>query len=306
MLGDLADAADEAAVLLARAEAAPGASRANRQGGHVGRDGSRRSLIRHLANYAAAAALAEQHASHGGNVTRGDASHGGNVTMGDASHGGRVLDVGSGVGALGAWLANRLGWDLTLVDADPLVRRVASAAFRQAGIQVHLDAVPDGSAGLVTAMEVVEHVPPGGQRGFVAALRAKVAPGGLLVVSTPDESGYPGGWSGYAPHVGVLDADGLQRLLRRHAGPEATVWRLEGEVFELDGVRRLLHPVVNRVWGRAAGAMPGPCHILGGWATGVLGRVRPGGDVRTDDVRLAPPAEGSGTGLIGVVPVPAA
>ncbi|MBW3601998.1 MAG: class I SAM-dependent methyltransferase [Actinobacteria bacterium] len=295
MLGDLAGAADEAAVLLARARATPGASQANRQGGHAGSDGSRRSLIRHLANYAAAAALAEQHRGHGGRPIRGD-----------AGHGGRLLDVGSGVGALAAWLAHRLGWDVTLVDADPLVRRVASAAFPHAGIEAHLERVPDGSAALVTAMEVVEHVPAAAQPGFVAALRAKVAPGGLLVVSTPDESGYPGAWSGYAPHVGVLDAGGLERLLRGHAGPDAIVWRLEGEVFALDGVRRLLHPLVNRAWGLAAGAAPGACHTLGGWVAGVLGRVRPGGRVRTDDVRLVPPAEGSGTGLLGVVRVPAA
>ncbi|CAN5201790.1 hypothetical protein BH20ACT9_BH20ACT9_21590 [soil metagenome] len=313
-LGDLAGAADEAAVLLARARATPGASQANREGGHVGSDGSRRSLVRHLANYAAAATFAEQHraAGHGGPA---DANHGGGQPRvrqprggqpwGDAGHGGTIVDVGSGVGALAAWLAHRLGSDLTLVDADPLVRRVTSAAFPHVGVEAHLDAVPDGSAALVTAMEVVEHVVAAAQPRFVAALRAKVAPGGLLVLSTPDESGYPRGWSGYAPHVGVLDAAGFERLLRGHAGPDATVWRLEGEVFTLDAFRRLLHPVVNRVWGRVAGAVPGACHTLGGWATGVLGRVRPGGEVRTDDVHLVRPAEGSGTGLLGVVRVPA-
>ena len=45
----------------------------------------------------------------------------------------------------------------------------------------------DGSFDLVTSMEVVEHVAD--PQAFVDALAARVAPGGLLLMSTPNRTG---------------------------------------------------------------------------------------------------------------------
>jgi SAM-dependent methyltransferase len=115
-----------------------------------------------------------------------------------------LLDVGCGTAALSAWLADRHGLRLHLSDHDPGVLAAASASFDVASTTTDLAAAP--RCAVVTAMEVLEHVPPASQPEFVAALLDRVAPGGVLVLSTPDESHYPGGWSGYAPHVGCVDA----------------------------------------------------------------------------------------------------
>lgn len=149
----------------------------------MGAHSTERSLYRHVANYLAAADLA-QAAELGG---------------------GAVLDVGSGTGALAAWMAQRLDAKLHLVDRDPDVRRVASTAFPSAGVHAEIVDAPDAMA-VVTGMEVIEHIAPHEQEDFVRALLTRLRPGGLLVLSTPDESGYVGGWSGYAPHIGCLTA----------------------------------------------------------------------------------------------------
>jgi SAM-dependent methyltransferase len=199
----------------------------NTEGGDVGGSGSRRSLVRHVANYLAAAELVELHDVPAGHL----------------------VDVGAGVGTLTAWLARRLARPAHLVDADPAVRATATRAYP--GLLVHADLShpPLGSAAVVTAMEVIEHIPPAGQHGFVRGLLDLLRPGGLLVVSTPDESSYLGGWSGYAPHVGVLDADGVRDLLAGESGQHVQVWRMEGEAFTVGPARRVLQPIGNRVWG---------------------------------------------------------
>lgn len=293
-LHDLPGAVAAARPWLTRAAAARGRGFVNVEGGDVGSHGSHRSVVRHVANYLAAAELAE--------------------ALGLS---GRVLDVGSGVGGLGAWLAERLGAELHLVDRDPRVRAVATAAFPAASVHADLDATPP--AALVTAMEVVEHIRPPEQVGFVAALLNRVAPGGLLVVSTPDETGYLGGWSGYAPHIGPLAADALSAVLqagaaraRLRARPAASasgaaltveVWRLEGAPFRLGPVRRIAEPIANRVWARLHRRLPALSERLAGLAAAVGPGGRPPPPVPTD-VRAVAPAQGTGSGLLGAVRAP--
>jgi SAM-dependent methyltransferase len=279
-LDGLVDAAREVLELSAALSAARDGW-VNREGGDVGGSGSRRSLLRHVANYLAAAELAGRRAP----VTR-------------------VVDVGGGVGALGVWLARRLGAQLVLVDADPQVRAVARRAFPQVQHCAGPDDLDAGSADLVTAMEVVEHVPPTEQRAFVRDLARLVAPGGMLVLSTPDESRYLGGWSGYAPHVGVLDAHELHHLVAGTTGLPAAVWRLEGDVFALRPWERVLLPVANRVWGRAA-QLP-PVTAAGHAVGSALGRLRGWSEPAQRPLRLhgsaraVPAGSGEGTGLLAV------
>lgn len=218
-----------------------------------------------------------------------------------------VLDVGSGTGALGAWIASRLGAKLHLVDRAESVRRVAQSAFADAAVHAELDEVGPATVGLVTAMEVIEHIPPGEQLDFVTALVQRVEPGGLLVLSTPDESGYLGGWSGYAPHIGPLSAPQLQALLTT-AAPSAHVhvWRLEGDAFHLGSVRRLVQPVANRLWTRLEPVLAPITHQLVGPATALanVARRHAGPDM-APEVTATPASRGTGTGLIGVVAAPA-
>ena len=284
-LAGLDQALKEVAPFLQAARDARGASYVNHEGGDVGEHSTERSLYRHVANYLAAAELAEA----GG--------------LSDS-----VLDVGSGTGALAAWVASRIGAELHVVDRDPAVREVAKAAFPSAHVHAELDELPRATVGMVTAMEVVEHIAPHEQHDFVTELVSRVEAGGLLVMSTPDESGYVGGWSGYAPHIGPLTAPQLDALLRTAApaGASIMVWRMQGDAFHLGKVRRVVHPVANRLWTRLEPVVAPVTHRLIGPAAKFadLARTHAGPEM-APEVHVVPATEGDGTGLIGVVALPA-
>ncbi len=278
-LHDLAKALREVEPWLSAAAGARGATYVNHEGGDVGGHSTERSLFRHVANYLAVAELGER------------------CGVSDS-----LLDVGSGTGALAAWVAARLGAELHLVDPDPAVRSVALAAFPHVSVHAELDEVPRRTVGLVAAMEVVEHIPPSDQGAFVEALFARVEPGGLLVLSTPDESGYVGGWSGYAPHVGPVDARRLRDLLSRATGSPVRVWRMEGDAFASGPVRRVLQPLANRTWTRLSPALGPVASRLARPAAAVadLARRHAGPDL-VPAVRAVAPDRGRGTGLLAVV-----
>lgn len=201
-----------------------GSARRNTHGGDPGLHRNRSTVLRHTVSYLVAAAAAS-----------------------DVAVPGPVLDVGAGTGAFSGLLPARLGRPLHLVDTDPGHAALAAAAFPAA--VVHTDLARAPTSPVVSAMEVVEHVPPDGQVPFVRALASRVVPGGVVVLSTPDESGYLGGWSGYAPHTGVLDADALHRVVTAGTGGwPVQVLRIGGPAFELGRLAAVLQPVGNRVW----------------------------------------------------------
>lgn len=119
-----------------------------------------------------------------------------------------ALDVGCGAGLLTEPLA-RLGARVTGLDASPEVIAVARDHARAMGLEIHyrIGEVQklEGQFDLVTAMEVVEHVadPP----AFIAALAKRLAPGGLLIMSTPNATG----WSRL---MLITVAEGLGRIPR--------------------------------------------------------------------------------------------
>lgn len=102
----------------------------------------------------------------------------------------RALDVGCGAGLLTEPLA-RLGATATGLDAAEENVVVARAHAAGQGLAIDYQATPveqfdAGGFDLVTSMEVVEHVasPP----DFVKALADKLAPDGLLIMSTPNRT----------------------------------------------------------------------------------------------------------------------
>jgi 2-polyprenyl-6-hydroxyphenyl methylase / 3-demethylubiquinone-9 3-methyltransferase len=103
----------------------------------------------------------------------------------------KALDVGCGAGLLCEPLA-RLGASVTGIDAAPENIAVAGdhAAGQGLSINYHAGELEslDGSFDLVTSMEVIEHVT--NPATFVAALAARIAPGGLLILSTPNRTGF--------------------------------------------------------------------------------------------------------------------
>ena len=101
----------------------------------------------------------------------------------------RALDVGCGAGLLAEPMA-RLGAEVTGVDAaEPLIE---AARLHAAGQGLAIDYVAGEVAGVegrfdvVTAMEVIEHVAD--PRDFLEALVDRLAPGGLLILSTPNKT----------------------------------------------------------------------------------------------------------------------
>ena len=101
-----------------------------------------------------------------------------------------ALDVGCGAGLLCEPLA-RLGAEVTGIDAAPENAMAAAAHAAGAGLDIRyiageVGALDLGTFDLVTCMEVIEHVAD--KPAFVAALAAKLAPGGLMVLSTPNRT----------------------------------------------------------------------------------------------------------------------
>ncbi|MBU0823329.1 MAG: bifunctional 2-polyprenyl-6-hydroxyphenol methylase/3-demethylubiquinol 3-O-methyltransferase UbiG [Alphaproteobacteria bacterium] len=129
-----------------------------------------------------------------------------------------AIDVGCGAGLLAEPLA-RMGAKVTGVDAAP--ENIAAARDHAAGqgldityfageladlpfpfassevetpgrsarpkrVSTSLDANGDGVFDLVTSMEVVEHVTD--PEAFIADLAARLAPGGLMILSTPNRT----------------------------------------------------------------------------------------------------------------------
>jgi 2-polyprenyl-6-hydroxyphenyl methylase/3-demethylubiquinone-9 3-methyltransferase len=102
-----------------------------------------------------------------------------------------ALDVGCGAGLLAEPLA-RLGATVTGIDAAPEVIAVAREHAAGQGLEIDYR-VGDvqqlaGTFDLVTSMEVIEHVANPG--AFLKALAARLAPGGLLILSTPNATGW--------------------------------------------------------------------------------------------------------------------
>ncbi|GAA4822774.1 bifunctional 2-polyprenyl-6-hydroxyphenol methylase/3-demethylubiquinol 3-O-methyltransferase UbiG [Sphingosinicella ginsenosidimutans] len=101
----------------------------------------------------------------------------------------RAADVGCGAGLVAEPLA-RLGAEVTGIDAA--AENVAAAKAHAAGQGLAIDyraggiEALDGPYDLVTCLEVVEHVAD--VDAFLAGLAGALAPGGLLILSTPNRT----------------------------------------------------------------------------------------------------------------------
>lgn len=246
----------------------------NSDGGDAGHQWDQGLVVRHAVNYAVAVEQASA-----------------------VTEPGPLVDVGAGAGGFSVWASGQLRRSLVVVDQDPSHRELAAKAF--ADVAVHASMASVDAAPVVFCMEVIEHIHRDAQRAFVGDLGALVRPGGMLVMSTPDESGYIGGWSGYLPHVATLDANGLGALLRTALPSwEVEVLRVEGPGFDLSRLGRVGVPVANRIWSATQRRLPRVAHELSHRAS-QLGRRRPAPPAPAPQAFGVGSAEqGEGTGLV--------
>jgi len=131
---------------------------------------------------------------------------------------GRLLDFGCAAGYF-LKLAQAEGWQIEGVE---LSRDMADTAARDLGrpIANSLEDLPDRPFDAVTLWEVIEHLPRPVEQ--LQALRSRLRPGGVLMLSTPNTGHWqalhePEAWEGYRPpsHLLFFTAHTLTETLRR-------------------------------------------------------------------------------------------
>ena len=102
-----------------------------------------------------------------------------------------ALDVGCGAGLLAEPLA-RLGAKVTAIDAALELVEAAQEHAHGQGLTIDYRAAAvedlEGAFDLVTCLEVIEHVAD--PQAFLASLAARLAPGGLMILSTPNRTAW--------------------------------------------------------------------------------------------------------------------
>jgi SAM-dependent methyltransferase len=152
----------------------------------------------------------------------------------------RVLEVGAGEGALGAWLASR--FEYVGIEPDHASRAVAAGRLRALGRGEMFEALAAHDSGrydAVCAFEVLEHIQDDG--GAVRSWGERLEPRGHLLISVPAHPARFGLSDCYVGHFRRYDRHGLRALLEAE-GFEILQWQSYGAGLghALDGLRNFL------------------------------------------------------------------
>lgn len=155
------------------------------------------------------------------------------AALGEPSGQRRLLELGSSYGWLLATAAEH-GWRATGVELDPRAVEVARTQVPDAAIlEGTIEAIPTGPGeprfDAIVAIHVIEHVTD--PLAFLRAIAAWLAPGGRVLIATPNLGslearllGSSWDWAVPPAHLHLFDRDGLARLFDR-AGFEADLVR---------------------------------------------------------------------------------
>jgi len=155
----------------------------------------------------------------------------------------RLLEVGAGEGALGAWLARH--FDYVGVEPDQTSCAVARERLRALGRGDVFEALADDDRrryDAVCAFEVLEHIEDDG--GALRSWREKLEPRGHLLISVPAHSAWFGLSDSYVGHFRRYDRGGLRALLEAE-GFEILQWHSYGAGLG-HAVDRLRNVLLNR------------------------------------------------------------
>jgi 2-polyprenyl-3-methyl-5-hydroxy-6-metoxy-1,4-benzoquinol methylase len=135
----------------------------------------------------------------------------------------RCIDIGSGRGYFPAVL-KQLGFNASGIEISPQASQYARTKFAlhvfTGTVEQYADSRDAKQFPLVTAIDVIEHVPA--PDAFVSACAKIVAPGGRLILDTPNAAAaniasQGVSWKGFNPfHIYLFSIANLTTLLERH------------------------------------------------------------------------------------------
>ena len=134
----------------------------------------------------------------------------------------RVLDLGSGEG-FGAALLRDVAREVVGIDVDERTVEHSRLNYAGPGLEFRVASAtdlgdfPDDAFEAVVAFEVIEHIRD--QESVLAEVARVLAPGGLLIMSTPERSQYSAGGRENPFHERELTQDEFRALLGRTSPP---------------------------------------------------------------------------------------
>jgi SAM-dependent methyltransferase len=165
----------------------------------------------------------------------------------------RVLEVGSGAGALATELSKR-GFSFVAFETSPKGRETTQSLASAAGVDIevvdHSEDNWTAAFPMLMAFEVLEHIE--GDEETLLTWREWLAPGGTLLLSVPAHASKWGAGDVWAGHFRRYERDGLRALLAR------TGYRVEKLETWGFPAGNLLLPISNRVYRRRLDAQPAP------------------------------------------------